>query len=130
MSTIDLCSNAAAGLDFDSNVIWPAAAAEASARTPVAAPIPGCRRQGKSAITSLLYVRRARCLPDYLRDAVLAIDLVGMSYREAARLIGVKEATITTRLHRGRRRITQAVGRDSQALGPNTDSPPPHALVA
>jgi RNA polymerase sigma-70 factor (ECF subfamily) len=51
-------------------------------------------------------------LPAVLRDAVLAIDLVGMSYRDAARLVGVKEATITTRLHRGRRRLAAALTRE------------------
>jgi RNA polymerase sigma-70 factor (ECF subfamily) len=62
-------------------------------------------------------------LPEHLRDAVVAVDLVGMSYQEAARLIGVKEATITTRLHRGRRRI-------AQTLSHEPCSSEPHALVA
>jgi RNA polymerase sigma-70 factor, ECF subfamily len=46
-------------------------------------------------------------LPDDFRDAVVAIDLIGLSYREAARTLGVREATITTRLHRGRQRIAR-----------------------
>jgi RNA polymerase sigma-70 factor (ECF subfamily) len=48
-------------------------------------------------------------LPDDQRDAVVAIDVVGLSYREAARALRTKEATITTRLHRGRARLSQAV---------------------
>lgn len=44
-------------------------------------------------------------LPPDFRDAVVAIDVVGLSYRQAARTLGVREATITTRLHRGRQRI-------------------------
>jgi RNA polymerase sigma-70 factor (ECF subfamily) len=44
-------------------------------------------------------------LPDDQRDAVVAIDIVGLSYREAGRALGAKEATITTRLHRGRSRL-------------------------
>jgi RNA polymerase sigma-70 factor, ECF subfamily len=51
-------------------------------------------------------------LPDDFRDALVAIDLVGLSYREAARALRVKEATITTRLHRARQRVAQAVGPD------------------
>lgn len=51
-------------------------------------------------------------LPDEFRDALIAIDLVGLSYREAARALRVKEATITTRLHRARQRVAQAVGAD------------------
>lgn len=46
-------------------------------------------------------------LPPDFRDAVVAIDVVGLSYRQAARALGVREATITTRLHRGRQRIAR-----------------------
>lgn len=40
--------------------------------------------------------------PKLYRDAVLAIDVAGLSYRQAARRFQTREATITTRLHRGR----------------------------
>ena len=39
------------------------------------------------------------------RDAVIAVDLLGLSYREAARSLSTREATITTRLHRGRQHV-------------------------
>ncbi len=52
-------------------------------------------------------------LPEDFRDALVAIDLVGLSYREAARALRVREATITTRLHRARQRIARAIGEDS-----------------
>src|SRR5205085_10516190 len=45
--------------------------------------------------------------PAPYRDAVIAVDLVGLSYREAARSLRTREATITTRLHRGRQHITR-----------------------
>jgi RNA polymerase sigma-70 factor, ECF subfamily len=48
-------------------------------------------------------------LPDDFRDALVAIDVVGLSYREAARALGVREATIATRLHRGRQRVADAL---------------------
>jgi RNA polymerase sigma-70 factor (ECF subfamily) len=48
-------------------------------------------------------------LPDDQRDAVVAIDIVGLSYREAGRALGAKEATITTRLHRGRARLAKSL---------------------
>jgi RNA polymerase sigma-70 factor (ECF subfamily) len=48
-------------------------------------------------------------LPPDQRDAVVAIDIVGLSYREAGRALGAKEATITTRLHRGRTRLAQTL---------------------
>jgi RNA polymerase sigma-70 factor, ECF subfamily len=48
-------------------------------------------------------------LPDAFRDALIAVDLVGLSYREAARALNVPEATITTRLHRARQRIVRSI---------------------
>jgi RNA polymerase sigma-70 factor, ECF subfamily len=44
-------------------------------------------------------------LPDEFRDALVAVDVAGLSYREAARLLKTKEATITSRLHRARARV-------------------------
>jgi RNA polymerase sigma-70 factor, ECF subfamily len=40
-----------------------------------------------------------------LREALVAVDIVGLSYREAARVLGTKEGTIMSRLHRGRGEI-------------------------
>jgi RNA polymerase sigma-70 factor (ECF subfamily) len=45
--------------------------------------------------------------PAPFRDAVIAVDLVGLSYREAARSLHTREATITTRLHRGRQHVAR-----------------------
>ncbi len=44
-------------------------------------------------------------LTEPLREAVVAVDVVGLSYREAARALGTKEGTIMSRLHRGRSQI-------------------------
>jgi RNA polymerase sigma-70 factor (ECF subfamily) len=44
-------------------------------------------------------------LPDDFRDALIAVDVVGLPYRDAARALRVKEATLTTRLFRARRRV-------------------------
>ncbi len=51
-------------------------------------------------------------LPDDFRDALVAIDIAGLSYGEAARALGVREATITTRLHRARQRIAAQIDPD------------------
>ena len=48
-------------------------------------------------------------LPDDFRDALIAIDVVGLSYREAAQALKVREATITTRLHRARQRVARTL---------------------
>jgi RNA polymerase sigma-70 factor (ECF subfamily) len=47
--------------------------------------------------------------PSAYRDAVVAVDLVGLSYREAARALRTRESTITTRLHRGRQHVASAL---------------------
>jgi len=52
-------------------------------------------------------------LPDDFRDVLIAIDLVGLSYREAARALRVREATVTTRLHRARQRVARALVTES-----------------
>jgi RNA polymerase sigma-70 factor (ECF subfamily) len=52
----------------------------------------------------------ARLDPPF-RDALVAVDVVGLSYAEAADLLNTKEATITSRLHRARTRV--ALGMDS-----------------
>jgi RNA polymerase sigma-70 factor (ECF subfamily) len=44
-------------------------------------------------------------LPDDFRLALVAVDLLGLSYREASRALKVPEATITTRLFRARSRL-------------------------
>ena len=53
-------------------------------------------------------------LPDDFRDALIAIDIVGLSYREAAQALRVREATITTRLHRARQRVSGALVQSSK----------------
>jgi RNA polymerase sigma-70 factor (ECF subfamily) len=47
--------------------------------------------------------------PAPYRDAVVAVDFVGLSYREAARSLKTREATITSRLHRGRLHVARAL---------------------
>lgn len=70
-----------------------------------------------------LYALIAR-LPDGFKEALVAVDLLGLSYREAGRALRVREATITTRLHRARLRLARALdGKDPGAEGViiNTD---------
>jgi RNA polymerase sigma-70 factor (ECF subfamily) len=47
--------------------------------------------------------------PAPYRDAVIAVDLIGLSYREAARSLRTRESTITTRLHRGRQHVARVL---------------------
>jgi RNA polymerase sigma-70 factor (ECF subfamily) len=45
--------------------------------------------------------------PPVYRDAVIAVDVVGLSYREAAHSLRTRVGTITTRVHRGRQHIAR-----------------------
>jgi RNA polymerase sigma-70 factor, ECF subfamily len=47
--------------------------------------------------------------PRVYRDAVVAVDLLGLSYEQAARLLGTRKATISTRLFRGRAYVARLV---------------------
>ena len=47
--------------------------------------------------------------PRPYRDAVVAVDVVGMSYRQAARHLRTREVTITSRLSRGRQHIARTL---------------------
>jgi RNA polymerase sigma-70 factor, ECF subfamily len=57
-------------------------------------------------------------LPEDRRLALVAVDVLGLSYREASRALRVREATITTRLFRAREQV-------ARELAPAPDSPTP-----
>jgi RNA polymerase sigma-70 factor, ECF subfamily len=48
-------------------------------------------------------------LPEVFRDALVAVDVVGLTYGEAAKLLGTKEATITSRLFRARAQVARGM---------------------
>jgi RNA polymerase sigma-70 factor, ECF subfamily len=48
-------------------------------------------------------------LPEDFRLALVAVDVLGLSYREAARALKAREATITTRLYRARKLVARAL---------------------
>jgi RNA polymerase sigma-70 factor, ECF subfamily len=49
-------------------------------------------------------------LPEEFRDALVAVDIVGLSYREAARALKVPEGTVTSRLSRAREQAAATLG--------------------
>jgi RNA polymerase sigma-70 factor (ECF subfamily) len=53
-------------------------------------------------------------LPEDFRMALVAIDVLGLSYREAARALRVREATITTRLFRARKQVAALLADEPQ----------------
>jgi RNA polymerase sigma-70 factor, ECF subfamily len=48
-------------------------------------------------------------LPDEFRDVLVAVDVAGLSYKEAAKALGIREGTVMSRLHRARGRVVRAL---------------------
>jgi RNA polymerase sigma-70 factor (ECF subfamily) len=83
--------------------------AEATETMPSAGPEPERALEHKELIEAI------RALPRDFREPLVAVDVVGLSYREASRLLNVREATMTTRLFRARRRLAGDTTRFSDA---------------
>jgi RNA polymerase sigma-70 factor, ECF subfamily len=60
-------------------------------------------------------------LPERYRRALVAVDLLGLSYAETGRSLGVREATVATRVFRARRLL---VGRLAEEEEPQAEPPP------
>ena len=48
-------------------------------------------------------------LPDDFRDVLVAVDVTGLSYKEAARVLGIQEGTVMSRLYRARQQVVRRV---------------------
>lgn len=48
-------------------------------------------------------------LPPQFRDALVAVDVAGLKYREAAKALGVPEGTVTTRVYRARQKVAETL---------------------
>jgi RNA polymerase sigma-70 factor, ECF subfamily len=60
-------------------------------------------------------------LPDSFRLALVAVDVLGLSYREAARALQVREATLTTRLFRARKQVAERLNPEpAHGAGPGS----------
>ena len=62
-------------------------------------------------------------LPEDRRLALVAVDVLGLSYREAARALRVREATITTRLFRARKQVAKQLAPAPDSLMPASPEP-------
>jgi RNA polymerase sigma-70 factor (ECF subfamily) len=59
-------------------------------------------------------------LPEDFRLALVAVDVLGLSYREAARALRVREATLTTRLFRARKQVTRRLNPEDNGESPTS----------
>jgi RNA polymerase sigma-70 factor (ECF subfamily) len=48
-------------------------------------------------------------LPDDFRDVLVAVDITGLSYKEAARALGIREGTVMSRLYRARQQVVRRI---------------------
>jgi RNA polymerase sigma-70 factor (ECF subfamily) len=73
-------------------------------------------------------------LPEDFRLALVAVDVLGLSYREASRALRVREATITTRLFRARKQVASKLAdpelEGDVAPGAAERAAPVHGAVA
>ncbi len=60
-----------------------------------------------------LYATIAELSEDF-RLALVAVDVLGLSYREAARALRVREATLTTRLFRARKQVAARLAPEAE----------------
>jgi RNA polymerase sigma-70 factor (ECF subfamily) len=74
-----------------------------------------------------VYAAIAALGPD-CRDALVAVDVIGLSYREAARALRIREVTITSRLYRARQEVARRLrGEGAEGRAP-VDAPRREAL--
>ena len=48
-------------------------------------------------------------LPEDFRDVLVAVDVAGLSYKEAAKALKIREGTVMSRLYRARREVVRSV---------------------
>lgn len=48
-------------------------------------------------------------LPQTFRDVLVAVDVTGLSYKETARALGLREGTVMSRLYRARQQVVRRV---------------------
>jgi len=85
---------------------------------PAADPRPTTRPE-RAIEVSELYATIAE-LPEDFRLALVAVDVLGLSYREAGRALRVREATVTTRLFRARREVARRLEIPAEADRPSS----------
>jgi RNA polymerase sigma-70 factor (ECF subfamily) len=89
------------------------------ARRPATTPIPEDREPAaeradadpEAALDARQVYEAVAALPGDYRDVVVAVDVLGLSYKEAAAALKTKEGTVMSRLYRGRNQVAESVGR-------------------
>jgi len=73
---------------------------------------PQARRPEAALEAAELYAAVAG-LPGDFRDVLVAVDIAGLSYKEAAQALRIREGTVMSRLYRARQQVVRTVGAGS-----------------
>ena len=71
-------------------------------------PIRGPREPQAALEAGELYAAIA-ALPDDFRDVLVAVDVTGLSYKEAAQALRIREGTVMSRLYRARQQVVRGL---------------------
>jgi RNA polymerase sigma-70 factor, ECF subfamily len=93
----------------------------------------GARTPDRAAEAREVYAAIAG-LPPKCRDALVAVDVIGLSYREAARALRIRPETVTSRLYRARNLVASQLrapepvpigvrGQDARSASDQLDEP-------
>jgi RNA polymerase sigma-70 factor (ECF subfamily) len=66
-------------------------------------------RQPDAALEAAELYGAIAALPDDFRDVLVAVDVTGLSYKEAARALRVREGTVMSRLYRARQQVVRRI---------------------
>jgi RNA polymerase sigma-70 factor, ECF subfamily len=66
-------------------------------------------RQPEAALEAAELYAAVAGLPDDFRDVLVAVDVAGLSYKEAARALRIREGTVMSRLYRARRQVVRRI---------------------
>ena len=66
-------------------------------------------RQPDAALEAAELYSAIAALPDDFRDVLVAVDVTGLSYKEAARALRVREGTVMSRLYRARQQVVRRI---------------------
>jgi RNA polymerase sigma-70 factor, ECF subfamily len=66
-------------------------------------------RQPEAALEAAELYAAVAGLPDDFRDVLVAVDVAGLSYKEAARARRIREGTVMSRLYRARRQVVRRI---------------------
>ncbi len=73
-------------------------------------------RQPEAALEAAELYAAVAALPDDFRDVLVAVDITGLSYKEAARALRIREGTVMSRLYRARQQVVRRLEGSSRLI--------------